>query len=306
MRNYVPFFVLLHFFCLTGTCQKKEVSGCIVNSIDKKCIPFSSIRIIGTNSFFDADDKGVFKIIASKTDNLIFSCIGYNSIIKNVNELSKLDTIYLTEKIFTLDSVSVRNTQLKQIGILEAKQTRSFAGETVSDNYEMATKIEIPADIKLYRVTKLLFKQKKFSHDRPLRVHIYKCNSDGMPGEEILKNQVIISENDNRNGILEIDVKRQNIVLEDPFIFIGVQWITKIITITPKGIKNDIGIGETNSINKQLTLRRGRVFNYKWYFEYETGILLPGNEKGKEGLTPIPIIGNPINVLTSVVLETLK
>jgi hypothetical protein len=199
----------------------------------------------------------------------------------------------------------VSNTTSKEVGILNTKQTRSFSGESLSDSYETATLIQIPTTVNSYRISKIMFKQRNFSSKMPLRLHIYSLDGNGLPGDELLKKQIIISENDYKNGILEIDIKDQNIILEKAPFFVGIQWITKSSMEPPKGIKNDFGIGETNLLSERLTFRRGRVLNYKWYIEFEKGVYIFGNENGKGGTTPIPLKGNPINILASAIIETL-
>ena len=305
MQKNLFLFIPALFVCVMGNSQKKTISGTVFNSKDKKYIPYVNIHIAKSNTFYDTDETGHFKIDVTDSDSLLFTCIGYDMFTIDAKTYHQTDSIFLHEKIYELENVTVKNTSSKQLGIIDAKQTRSFAGESISDNYEIATRMEIPSDINTFRITKVLLKQKNFSTDRPLRLHIYACDPDGLPGEELLKKQVIISESDLRNGILEIDIKNQNIILERASFFVGIQWITKLITELPKGRKNDVGIGETSAINDRLTFRRGRILNYKWYINFETGVYLPGNENGKEGVTPIPIKGNPINMLAAAVIETL-
>ncbi len=148
---------------------------------------------------------------------------------------------------------------------------------------------------------------KNYSSEYPLRLHIYSLREDGLPGEELLKKQVIFSETNFKKGILEVDIKEQNIILDRTSFFVGVQWINKStneLLRRSTGQKSDNGVGETSLLSERLTYRRGRVLNFKWYMEFEKGIFIPGNANEKGVTTPIPLKGNPINILASAVIET--
>jgi hypothetical protein len=69
--------------------------------------------------------------------------------------------------------------------------------------------------------------------------------------------------------------------------------------------RNDIGLGETNRLSEKLTYRRSRALNYTWYVDYETGIYIPGIKGKTKDITPMPLRGNPVNMLASAIIEIL-
>lgn len=306
MQNKLLLLLMLVNFHILGNCQKLSISGTVFSSKDKKCIPYVSIRVIGSNLLIDADENGRFKVDVNLADTVLFTCIGYDLFSIEASLYGNRDSIFLKEKIDTLENVVVKNTTFTEVGIINTKQTRSFSGESLSDSYETATLIEIPNTTNTYRISKILFKQKNYSPDMPLKLHIYSSDESGLPGEELLKKQIIISENDYKDGILQIDIKDQNIILEKNSFFVGLQWIKKSTAIMPKGRKNDIGVGETNALSRRLTFRRGRVLNYKWYVNFETGVYVPGDDNNRGAAPPIPLKGNPINVLASAIVEAIE
>ncbi|MES2373816.1 MAG: carboxypeptidase-like regulatory domain-containing protein [Bacteroidota bacterium] len=286
--------------------QKITVAGVVYNSKDQKPIAYTNIYVKGENRYFDTDENGRFTVEASPEDTLSFSCIGYTLRSMTVSDFAKIKGAVLLDEItYTLQEVVVSNAQPKKFGISAAKQTRSFAGAQMSDSYEVATQIEIPAGIKQFRITKVFFRQKNFSAENRLRLHIYSADANGIPGEELLKKQVIIDEKDFKDGNLEIDVSDQDIVLTNNVFFVGVQWITMHNFEYAKGRKNDIGLGETSTIDSRLTYRRGQGVNHAWYVEYESGIYIPGNAKGNKAVVPIQLKGKPINILASVEILAL-
>ncbi len=306
MKGKILLSVLLTLIIYGCFAQKITVIGATYNSKDKKSIAYTNIYIKGENRYFDTDENGRFTVEASSKDTLSFSCIGYAARSVAISDFVKIkDSVLLDEITYTLQEVIVSNSQLKKFGIGEAKQTRSFAGAQMSDSYEVATQIEIPAGIKQFRIAKVFFRQKNFSGENHLRLHIYSADANGIPGEELLKKQIIVDEKDFKDGSLEIDVSEQNIVLANSVFFVGVQWITMRNSELPKGRKNDIGLGETNTIDSRLTYRRGPGMNHAWYVEYESGVYIPIDAKGNKAVVPIPLKGKPINILASAEILTL-
>ncbi len=288
---------------LNSFAQKINLIGNLINEKDSSSISYVSIKLIKSNTYFDTDEKGFFSISSNINDTLFFSCIGFNNFIIAVKDFESNKFIQLKEIIYELDEVIVKSGSFQKIGIIDEKQTRSFAGEQQSDIYEITTLIEVPDTIKEYKIATVYFKQMNFSEDIPLRLHIYSVGENGLPDKELLKQQIIFSEKDHYNGVISINVKNQNIIIEKASFFIGLQWIKAGKIDIPKIRKNDIGIGETSMIAKRLTYHRGRVFNYQWYSFNEDGVVIFSKDAGKPALVTSPLKGNPINVLASAQIE---
>lgn len=195
-----------------------------------------------------------------------YSFLGFNNYKIAVKDFEINKSIQLKEIIYELEEIKVKSGILQKIGIIDEKQTRSSA-------------------------------------DMPLRLHIYSVGENGLPDKELLKQQIVISENEHKDGVISINVKNQNIFIEKASFFIGLQFIRVGNIDIPKGRKNDIGIGETSRIAKRLSFHRGRVFNYQWYSYNETGVLIPSNIVGGKATIPIPLKGNPCNLLASAEIE---
>ncbi len=283
--------------------QNINISGVILNKNDKKPIPYVSIYSIKSNIFYDADLYGNYEISIPFNDTIIFSSIGYENLI--LSNFILHDSIYLNEKIHQLKDVIVAKSIPIEVGILNNKVTRSFIGESLNDSYEAVTLINVPEAIGQFKISKIKFKQKSYSSDMILKLHVYETKANNLPGDELLNNQVIISSKDNKNGIIEIDIKNQNIILANSSFFVGVQFITKNKISMTSSRRNDIGLGETNRLSEKLTYRRSRALNYTWYVDYETGIYIPGIKGKTKDITPMPLRGNPVNMLASAIIEIL-
>jgi CarboxypepD_reg-like domain len=298
----ILFILLLFTFCNNSIGQNKIISGIVFNKNDGNAIPYAIIHSTKSNIFYNTDENGKFKIDIPINDTIIFSCIGYENL--TLVNFSLIDTIYLNEKINQLEDVIVSKSLPLEIGILENKKTRSFLGELLNDSYEAVNLIKVPEKIKQYKITKIKFKQKTYSPNMIFRLHIYTVDDNNLPGEELLKKQIIMSKEYFNNGILEFDLKDQNIILEKSSFFAGIQFISSDKVDLTK-MNNDIGIGETNRLKEILTYRRNRGLNYKWHVEYEKGVLFPGIKGKNEDIIPIPLKGAPINLLASAIIEIL-
>jgi hypothetical protein len=298
----ILFILLLFTFCNNSIGQNKIISGIVFNKNDRNAIPYAIIHSTKYNIFYNTDENGKFKIDIPINDTIIFSCIGYENL--TLVNFSLIDTIYLNEKINQLEDVIISKSLPLEIGILENKKTRSFLGESLNDSYEAVNLIKVPEKIKQYKISKIKFKQKTYSPNMIFRLRIYNLDDNNLPGEELLKKQIIMSKEYFNNGILEFDLKDQNIILEKSSFFAGIQFISSDkVDLTKMNI--DIGIGETNRLKEILTYRRNRGLNYKWYVEYEKGVLFPGIKGKNEDIIPIPLKGAPINLLASAIIEIL-
>ncbi len=285
--------------------QQENISGTVYSAAGKKAISYATIHTALSRKYFDTDEHGRFSLSLSLNDTVTFSCIGFRSYSIAVKDFDKIkDGVFLEDVVYSLPDVIVSNDPPLMIGIGTLAQTRSFAGADMSDSYEIATLMEAPV-AKSFRVNRIYFKQKNYSPERKLRLHLYTVDENGAPGTEILKQQVVLSEKNFEKGELLIDVTDQNIIIEAKHFFVGLQWITITNAAIPKGIKNDIGIAETTRTDKRLTFRRGNMLDHTWYAQYESGIYIPVDAKGTKGVSPIPLRGNPVNILASAEITIL-
>jgi len=303
MINKILLFILVIIFCNNSSGQNKIISGIVFNKNDRNAIPYAIIHSTKSNIFYNTDENGKFKIDIPINDTIIFSCIGFENL--TLSSFSLIDSIYLNEKINQLEDVIVSKSLPLEIGILENKKTRSFLGESLNDSYEAVTLLKVPEKIKQYKISLIKFYQQNYSPGMILRLHIYALDENNLPSQELLKKQIIISKENFKNHSLEIDVKDQNIILDKLSFFVGIQFINDKKNTLEVDYRNDIGIGETNRLKNILTYRRNRGFNYKWYVEYEKGVLFPGIKGKNEDFMPIPLKGNPINLLASAIIEIL-
>ncbi|MFK7030801.1 carboxypeptidase-like regulatory domain-containing protein [Flavobacterium oreochromis] len=108
MRYFI--FIFLCFFASSTWGQETTVKGTIINS--NTLAPIWNVNVVNTNKVRGAisDAKGNFEIIADLNDNLLISCLGFQSIeIRVTNDWIKNQNfrIKLTEKAYALEEIVI-------------------------------------------------------------------------------------------------------------------------------------------------------------------------------------------------------
>ena len=280
--------------------QNVKLAGRVINDKTKLAIPYASGFLVHQKKYFDANDNGQYSILADQSDSVGFSCIGFQSRLFSVKELISANQISLQESVNTLEEVVVRSAVAERIGIVNEKQTTSHVGASYDSKYQIVTLIKIADTSKRGVIKNVLFKQKRFDADRPMRLHIYDVNENGYPGVELLNRDVIINKDNFKKGYLTIDVREQNILVNGKAFFVGVQWITPYNNVNDKGFFSSSGIGETTKLTSVYSYHNFTGNPGEWFTFYEHGRVLSSGEVENWGGKDSKTMGNPVNMLASV------
>jgi hypothetical protein len=280
--------------------QNVKLAGRVINDKTKLAIPYASGFLVHQKKYFDANDNGQYSILADQSDSVGFSCIGFQSRLFSVQELISVNQISLQESVNTLEEVVVRSAVAERIGIVNEKQTTSHLGASYDSKYQIVTLIKIADTSKRGVIKNVLFKQKRFDADRPMRLHIYDVNENGYPGVELLNRDVIINKDNFKKGYLTIDVREQNILVNGKAFFVGVQWITPCNNVNDKGFFSSSGIGETTKLTSVYSYHNFTGNPGEWFTFYEHGRVLSSGEVENWGGKDSKTMGNPVNMLASV------
>jgi len=280
--------------------QNVKLAGRVINDKTKLAIPYASGFLVHQKKYFDANDNGQYSILADQSDSVGFSCIGFQSRLFSVKELISANQISLQESVNTLEEVVVRSAVAERIGIVNEKQTTSHVGASYDSKYQIVTLVKIADTSKRGVIKNVLFKQKRFDADRPMRLHIYDVNENGYPGVELLNRDVIINKDNFKKGYLTIDVREQNILVNGKAFFVGVQWITPYNNVNDKGFFSSSGIGETTKLTSVYSYHNFTGNPGEWFTFYEHGRVLSSGEVENWGGKDSKTMGNPVNMLASV------
>lgn len=266
--------------------SQNQITIALLDAVTKTPVPFATVYVTRTKTYRDADSTGRFVINAEAGDSAIISCIGYETLQWVIPQTSSMATVFMEPIVTNQPTVLVRKPTIEEFGTFKRNHDRTCIGGWEGDRLEIAALVEIPQNIAFYRIASISIKGKDFNADNPVRLHIYNVDSNGLPGKELLQKQVIITKQENNARIVTIDVKDQQIMLENNAFFVGVQWITSDYITQRKSPE----IYETFAIGKQLTFRRStRVFNNAWTGLYRNNIVVFPGGKANPGDIPINI-----------------
>ena len=237
----------------------------VLDSISGEKIPFATVNIKNKGIYFEADSSGQFRYLHEKGDTILISCVGYfNKLVIGLE--SETSQIKLLQKPKELGSVYVGKYQIIQAGIFDTRVAFSMA-PSLSDRTEFATLINVPPDVNKYEIQSIYFKvytkHAKSGAVNPVRIHVYKVNNDGTPGDDMLQNDIVLTSLRLEGKYLIVDLPEENIIMTDRSFFISMQWINQQ-TQTKNYKQPQISLTE-NATMQMTWFRQTNINNYSWF-----------------------------------------
>ncbi len=90
-----------------GIAQNKIISGRVIDNESGEALPYVNIRVKGTEQGIMTDSSGSYQISANEKDTLIFSFLGYESVMKRANENNKNDITAMSAAVMGLAEVNI-------------------------------------------------------------------------------------------------------------------------------------------------------------------------------------------------------
>jgi hypothetical protein len=187
--------------------------------VDESGKPISYVNIwvenenIGTTS----EENGEFSIAASANKNLIFSILGFE---KRIIKASDASNVIMKAVSFQLDEVVIaRHFETKKIEIGQINNS-------VLEAFDIGPRIDVkffPYEA-AYKKTKFIKKVSILTDSRidnaTVKIHFYKADANGFPGEELLTRDYIVTIQKGvvRNGF---DLTDLNLKMPKTGLFIG-------------------------------------------------------------------------------------
>lgn len=102
--------VFLLFLFPTGIMAQFEIKGNILNSQNSEPLPFTTIRIQGTNMGTISNEDGYFELQAhfENTDSVAFSMLSFKTRGLPLQFFKDSSVVYLTPKVYTLKTVNIK------------------------------------------------------------------------------------------------------------------------------------------------------------------------------------------------------
>ncbi len=201
---------------LIGYFVSAQTKGVVIDESGKP-IPYVNIWVENENIVTTSEENGEFSIAASANKNLIFSILGFE---KRVLKASEASNVIMKAVSFQLDEVVVaRHFETKKIEI-------GTINNSVLEAFDNGPRIDVkffPYEA-AYKKTKFIKKVSILTDSRidnaTVKIHFYKADANGFPGEELLTKDYIVTIQKGvvRNGF---DLTDLNLKMPKSGLFIG-------------------------------------------------------------------------------------
>ncbi len=222
--------VVLLGLTVLGLKGQTSISGTIKTAVSKEALAYVNIGILGAGVGTVSNENGSFRMDIRKKyyqDSLKISMIGFRSKTFLVQDfiqlLEKEKVVYLSEKVLELEEVVLVNRKLKNRTLGNRTTSKILSDGFDSDQLgnEAGLVIRIkksPTYVQSFHasVAKNEHKELKF------RLNFYNLKN-GLPYQNILKENIIVTST-LASGILSVDLRRYDIVMEEDF-FVSLEWI---------------------------------------------------------------------------------
>ena len=211
----INIFIVLFF--LKTIWVSAQTKGVVVDE-NNLPIPYVNIWVEGENIGTTSEEDGTFVIDSSDGNkNLIFSILGFEKKIIKLSEAKKVVLQSQTNELDEIVIVNKKETKEIEIGQVENSILQAF---------ENGPKIDVkyfPYNPK-YKSTRYI-KQVRILTDSKLetatlKIHFYAVDENGLPGEKLLKKDLIVSI---KSGVMtsKFDVSKFNLIMPESGIFVA-------------------------------------------------------------------------------------
>lgn len=207
--------LLFFFMSFSISAQTK---GVVIDESGKP-IPYVNIWVENENIGTTSEENGEFSIAASANKNLIFTILGFE---KRIIKASEASNVIMKAVSFQLDEVVIaRHFETKKIEI-------GNSNNSVLEAFDNGPRIDVkffPYET-AYKKTKFIKKVSILTDSRIdnaiVKIHFYKADANGFPGEELLTKDYIVNIQKGvvRNGF---DLTDLNLKMPKTGLFIGIE-----------------------------------------------------------------------------------
>lgn len=208
---------LFFIFLFVSQFAFSQIRGVVKDSISGEPIPFVNIWVENETIVTTSEPNGSFSLDLKEEKVLVFSALGYE--VKKAS--SKTDIILLKPKVFELKEVVVsipKKTKEIQNGV---SKKRFYLPENQVIPWILAKKFNLEEKNQdLNFVKEIHFFTKSQVDHGIFRARIFEVNSDGMPGEDLVSDEIIVEVKKGKSKTT-INVSKYNIQIPKEGIVVG-------------------------------------------------------------------------------------
>lgn len=218
--------ILILFMVFLGLTTFAQISGVVKNTNDQKPIPYVNIWVENENIGTTADENGEFKIAAPAESQLIFNALGYENKTIKASEIDRI--VFLIPKVFELEEIKVisKKESLEfKAGSFRSGIINSFYAGNDYTPYVVTRYFPYQTDYEKTPFIKSIMPYcKSYIADAKFKIRIYSSDKNGLPGDEILKKNIIITVKKGSSKPV-INLSEYNLVFPESGIFIGFEFM---------------------------------------------------------------------------------
>jgi hypothetical protein len=224
--------ILFSCFCcllsLNAICQQL-IQGVLIDSISREPVEFANVGLVGRALGTVTNDKGEFSLLVAdslKEFPLKISMIGYKEQSFKLKQLTKEKNVILLPRFDNpLPEVTVKAPKLKVKIVGNETTTKSITAGFINNNLgaELAIRLRIKNAGTEIRKFMLNISNNTLSVSPVFRLNIYEVSKDGSPGKNILRQNIIITPQQQK-GLITEDLTPYGITANSD-VFIAVEWI---------------------------------------------------------------------------------
>lgn len=244
-------FLLLIFLPFLAVAQ---IRGVVKDSISGQPIPYANIWVENENVATTSEEDGTFSIVVANTKNLIFSALGYET---KTLKAAQVNQVFLNPKAFDLEEVVISNSigsKQNVIGLTENSVAQAFDNGPRIDVKFFPYQAEYKKTPYLKRVT--VYTDSRIE-DATVKLHFYKVDANGYPGEELLQKPLIVTVK-NGTKINKIDLSDFGLVMPKNGLFVGFEKLMIEKNKKEKTVINPV----TKEVQMQKTYYPLMLYNY--------------------------------------------
>ncbi len=209
--------IILALFLLANLSSFSQIKGKVVDDKNQP-IAFANIAIENENSSTTSEENGDFIINESdKNKNLVFSALGFEK-----------KTLVATDNIIVV--LKPTEFQLDEVVLIKKFKTKEIEIGKITDKVLQAFDNQSRIDIKYfpylpkYKKTKFIDRISIYTDSKienaTIKIHFYKLDNNGFPGEELLKKDYIVAV---KKGTIKntFDLEKFNLTMPKEGIFVG-------------------------------------------------------------------------------------
>ncbi len=218
--------IIIHTGCLP---KYYSITGYIIEDSTYNSLPYISVSILGKPIGVIADQNGYFELDIplqnQKYDTLVFSSLGFyrDTLVLNAGVEDQI-TLAMTPKTYPVPEITVRPLEYITERLGNSKGRPS--GSLYLDTHGQQSALRISNSMKSKGVIQSVeyFLSKKGNTDAPFRVRIFKVDSTGKPGKDLIEDAIVVKP-EIEDGWYSVDISMLEIEMPSNGVFVSMEGV---------------------------------------------------------------------------------